>query len=133
MIPGIESLYQRIVDAMTGTIPEEWVSAEFHAMFHAHGSIYEAEYVRADGIARNFAPAGDGGRTIRELRQLFKQAGQPVWGQVWFLLRSNGSFNARWGYDGCDANGDLPFDEKTEVRRHDDRRLRLIAGKPRQA
>jgi len=131
LIPGIEPLYQRIADAMTAAIPEEWASAEYHAMFYAHGSTYEAEYVRPDGVARSFAP--DGGRAIRELRRLFQQAGRPVWGQVWFLLRADGSFNARWGYDGCDANGDLPFDEATELRRHEERRLRLVAGKPRHA
>ncbi|MCE9560867.1 MAG: antitoxin YezG family protein [Planctomycetes bacterium] len=133
MIPGIEPLYQRIADAINSTIPEEWVSAEFHALFYADGSTYEAEYVRPDGVARSFSPAGDGDRAIRELRKMFRQAGHRLWGQVRFMLRADGSFNAQWGYDGCDANGDLPFDEQTELRRHEERRLRLIAGKPRQA
>lgn len=131
MIPGIEPLYQRIADAMAAAIPEEWASAEYHALFYADSSTYEAEYVRPDGIARSFAPDGD--RAIREMRRLFKQAGRPVWGQMWFLLRADGSFNVQLGYDGCDPNGDLPFDAPAELRRHEDRRLRLLAGKPRSA
>jgi hypothetical protein len=134
LIPGIEPLYQRIADAMTTAIPEDWSAAEFHAMFHPGGSTYEAEYLRnADGRAISFQPASDGSRAIRDLRKAFLQAGQPVWGQVRFLLRADGSFKAQWGYDGCDANGDLPFDEDAEVRRHEERRLRLVAGRPRQA
>lgn len=134
MIPGIEPLYQRIADAMTTAISEEWSVAEFHALFYEGSSTYEAEYVRrADGRAIGFQPASDGSRAIRELRKAFRQAGHRVWGQVRFTLRADGSFNAQWGYDGCDANGDLPFDEEAELRRHEERRLRLVAGKPRQA
>ena len=133
MIPGIETLYQRIADAMTAAIREDWSVAEFEALFYPDSSTYEAEYVRlSDGEAISFQPASDGDRAIRELRKAFRQAGKPVWGQVRFLLRADGSFNAQWGYEGCDANGDLPFDEENAFRRHEERRLRLIAGKPRQ-
>ena len=131
MIPGVEPLYERIAEAMAAAVPEEWVSAEYQARFYADGSTYEAEYIRPDGVARSFTP--DGGRAVRELRRLFKQSGRPVWGQVWFLLRADGSFNVRWGYDGCDANGDLPFDGTAELERHEERRLRLLAGLPRRA
>ena len=134
MIPGIGPLYQRIADAMTTAIPEEWSVAEFHALFYDGSSTYEAEYVRqADGRAIGFQPANDGSRAIRELRKAFRLAGQPVWGRVRFILRADGSFNARWGYDGCDANGDLPFDEEAELRRREERRLRLVEGKSREA
>lgn len=78
-------------------------------------------------------PADGGDRAIRDLRKAFKQAGRPVWGEVRFILRADGSLNVQWGYDGCDADGNLPFDEEAELRRHEERRLRLIAGKPRQA
>lgn len=134
MIPGIEPFFQRIANAIATAIPEPWTLAEFHALFFADGSTYEAEYVRqADGVARSFVPEDDGDRAVRELRKAFRQAGHPVWGQVRFTLRSDGSFNAEWGYEGCDANGDLPFDEETELRRHEQRQRRLIAGTPRQA
>jgi hypothetical protein len=132
MIPSIGRFYLQIAESMTTVLPVEWSSAEFHALFYANTSTYEAEYVRPDGFAIGFQPASDGSRAIRELRRLFKEAGQPVWGQVLFSLRDDGSFNARWGYDGCDANGDLPFDADAEVRRHDERRTRLIAGRPRE-
>jgi hypothetical protein len=133
MIPGIEPLYQRIASAMKAAIPEEWTTAEFHAMFYSDGSTYEAEYVRkADGRAISFQPEGDGDRAIRELRRSFRQAGQPVWGQVRFFLRVDSSFDAKWDYEGCNDKGDLNFDEEAELLRHEERRLRLIAGKPRQ-
>ena len=74
-----------------------------------------------------------GEEAIRELRKAFRQAGHSVWGQVRFIVRSDGSFNAEWGYEGCDANGDLPFDEEAELRRREAERLRLVAGRPRQA
>lgn len=109
------------------------MSAEFHALFYADGSTYEVEYVRPDGVARSYSPASDGDRAIRELRKAFRRAGHRVWGQVRFILHADGSFNAQWGYDGCDASGDLPFNEEAELRRHEVRRLRLVAGKPRQA
>ena len=134
MIEGIEPLYQRIADAMMSAISEPWSVAEFHAMFYSDGSTYEAEYVREwDGAAISFQPASDGARAIRELRKAFRVAGRPMWGQVFFVLRADGSFNAKWDYDGCDANGALPFDEEAELKRHDERRLRLIAGKPKHA
>jgi hypothetical protein len=134
MVAGIEQLYKRIADAMTTSIPEDWSVAEVHAIFYSDSSTYEAEYVReADGRAIGFQQASDGARAIRELRKAFRLAGLPVWGQVRFIVRSDGSFNAQWGYDGCDANGDLPFDEEAELRRHEERRQRLLAGKPRHA
>ena len=134
MIPGIELLYQRIADAMIATLPDGgWSSAEFHSLFYPDSSTYEAEYVRPNGTAASFLPASDGDRAVRELRRLFGQAGQPVWGQVRFRLRPDGSFDVWWGYEGCDASGDLRFDEATESRRHEERRRRLIAGRPREA
>lgn len=132
MIPGIEPFFQRIANAITTAIPEPWTLAEFHAMFFADGSTYEAEYVRqADGAARSISPKDDGNRAVRELRKAFSQARHPVWGQVRFILRSDGPFNVEWGYQGCDVNGDLPFDEEAELERHEQRRLRLNAGMPR--
>ncbi len=134
MIPGIEAFYQRIADAMTVAIPEDWSVAEYHALFYPDGSTYEAEYVRqVDGRAISFLPADGGDRAVREMRKAFRQAGHPLWGQVRFVLRSDGSFKAQWGYDGCDANGDLRFDEAAELRRHEERRQRLLTGRPRQA
>jgi hypothetical protein len=56
-----------------------------------------------------------------------------VSGQVRFILMADGSFNAKWDYDGCDANGNLPFDEEAELQRREERRVRLVAGRPRLA
>jgi hypothetical protein len=134
MVPGIEPYYQRIADAMLSAIPEDWTVAEYLALFYPDSSIYEGEYIRqTDGQAVGFQPGNDGARAIRELRKAFRQAEKPLWGQILFILRPDGSFNVLWGYAGCDSNGDLPFNEEAELRRHEARRLRLIAGTPRQS
>lgn len=132
MIDGIEVYYSRIADSITNAIREEWSVAIVHAMFHEGGSTYEAEYVRVkDGHAISFTQSSDGDRAIRNMRKAFRLAGNRVWGQLLFVLHANGTFNCKWSYDGCDANGDLPFDEQEELKRFEKRRLRLIAGKPR--
>jgi hypothetical protein len=131
VIEGIESHFQRIADAMLVAIPEEWSVAEFHAIFFPDFSVYEAEYVRpSDGVARGFPMTSDGDRAIREIREAFRQAGHPLWGQIRFVLRSNGTFNAYWGYEKCDANGDTIWDEEAELARREARWRRLTAEPP---
>lgn len=126
MIQGIEPIYQRLADSITAAIPEDWSEAKYEAIFYPDSSVYEAEYVRqSDGVARSFPPTKDGPRAFRELRTLFKKAGQRAWGRAIFELRSDGSFNMKWGYDDCDANGDCRFDEDEEVRRSEERHRRL--------
>jgi hypothetical protein len=61
MIDGLEPLFQQIADSMQEAIPEDWVTAQFEAIFYPDGSTYEAEYTRrADGKARSFLPASGG-------------------------------------------------------------------------
>lgn len=129
MIEGSELLYQRIADAMASAIPEAWSAARFDAFFFPGASVYEAEYNReSDGVARDFQPDGDGLRAFRELRRLFLSVGRPPWGRATFELRPAGTFNVQWGYDGCDANGDMQLDVDEEVRRREERRRRLTSG-----
>jgi hypothetical protein len=126
MIDGIEQLYQEIAEAMLATIPEEWSSAKYEAIFFASAFVFEAEYTRAvDGKARSFLPLSSGDAALRQLRQLFKDAGKPLWGRVCFALSPDGATNVAWGYDQCDANGDAIFDEDAEFERADARRRRL--------
>jgi hypothetical protein len=129
MIDGIEPFYQRIAESMAAALPEEWSAAKFEAIFYPDCSVYEAEYVRqTDGVARSFEPTNDGPRAFRELRSLFQQAGQQVWGRATFELAPDGTFNMRWGYDDCDTNGHCPFDEDEELRRREERHCRLTAS-----
>jgi hypothetical protein len=131
VIEGIEPLFQRIADAMLATIPEEWSVAEFHATFFPDHSSYWAEYVRpSDGFARGFSPTSDGARAVREMREAFRQAGRPLWGQIRFVLRSDGTFNAHWSYEKCDANGDTIWDEEAERERWEAKLSRLNAEPP---
>jgi hypothetical protein len=126
MIPGIEPLYQEIAESMLASIPEEWSTATFDVLFFSHSTAFEAEYTRkADGLARSFAPPRNGRRAFQRLRQLFKDAGKPLWGRATFELRPDGQFNIKWGYDNCDAQGNALFDEDEEVRRLEARQHRL--------
>jgi hypothetical protein len=118
MIDGIEAFYQRIADSMTAELPEGWSTARIDAVFFPRSSRYEAEYVRQpDGLSRSFSPTLDGGKAFREIRKALKAAGKDLWGRASFELRPDGTFNMRWGYDDCDANGDALFDEEQERRR----------------
>jgi hypothetical protein len=122
MIDGLEPLFQQIAESMLATIPEEWAIAQFEAIFYADSSTYEAEYTRrSDGKARGFQPAGEGSRAFRQIRARFKAAGKPLWCRASFQLHPDGSFNIQWGYDGCDENGNAPFDEEEVIRRHEER------------
>lgn len=130
MIPGIEFFFERIGAAMKAALPDEWSSAEFGGRFFPGSSAFEAEYVRGDGTAAAFQPDPDGNEAVKELRELFRLAGRPVWGEGWFLMQPDGGFKVRFSNEGVDANGDLPFDEAAEAARTERRRQRLAAGQP---
>src|SRR4051812_32996458 len=117
MIPGIEQHFDRIIAAMRVGLPDGWTSAEFNARFFPAAAVFEAEYVSPDGTAANYQPDADGEAAVRDLRQLFRQAGQPVWSEAWFILPAEGSLKLRFSRVGCDANGDLPYDEAAEAAR----------------
>lgn len=126
MIPGIEQFCQTIAGSMVETIPEEWSSALFDAVFYPDGVLYEAEYTRmADGVTRAFLPSAAGQRAFRELRKRFKEAGKPRWCRARFELQPDGHCDMRWGYDGCDENGFVVVDEEEELRRREERFIRL--------
>lgn len=125
MIEGIEPYFQRIANSLTETLPKGWTVAYFEAIFYPASSVYEAEYIRKDGVARSVEVTRDGPRAFRELRALFKKAGRSLWGRARFELRPDGTFNMTWGYEDCDADGNCHFDEDAEVRREEERHNRL--------
>ena len=126
MIPGIEPLYQQIAESIENAIPEDWNTAKMDAVFFPDSSQYRGEYTRAsDGVARSFTTTLAGERAFREIRKLFKESDQPMWGRASFELQSKGKFNMKWGYDDCDENGFARFDEEEELRRSEERHQRL--------
>lgn len=126
MIDGIEQLYGRIAESIQNAIPEEWETAEMEAVFYPNSISYLGEYTRlSDGIARGFTIDLPGQRAFRELRQLFNDAGKPLWGRVCFQLTSVGKFKLQWGYEGCDSDGYAVVDEDAEVRKIEERQKRL--------
>ncbi len=126
MIEGIEQLYSRIAESIQNGIPEEWATAEVEAVFYPNSISYFGEYTRiSDGIARGFKIDLPCQRAFRELRQLFHDAGKPLWGSVCFQLTSVGRFKLHWGYEDCDSDGYAVFDEDAEVRKVEERQKRL--------
>ncbi len=129
MIPGIEPLFQQIAESIESAIPEGWDTAKMEAVFFPESSQYTGEYTRAsDGVARGFATTLAGERAFREIRKLFTESDPRVWGRASFELRSNGTFNMKWGYDNCDEDGFARFDEKEELRRREERHQQLTRG-----
>lgn len=126
MVEGVEAFYQQIAESMIEAIPEKWSSAVFEAMFFPDGSTYEAEFTRKfDGKVRSFLPKDGGDRAFRQLRKKFKDAGKPLWGKARFDLRPDGTFNMKWGYEDCDEEGYLKFNEEAEFQRQEARSLRV--------
>ena len=106
MIKGIEVFLQQIAEA----IPEQWSAASFEAIFYLQSIVYEAGYTRkSDGMVRGFQPASGGSRAFRELRKRFKDAGKPLWGRACFRSWPDGTFNMKWGYDGCGTASNTPL------------------------
>jgi hypothetical protein len=128
MIEGIEPFYQQIAESIQEAIPEEWTTARMDVLFYADGESYEGEYTRtADGKAVDFATTRKAERAFRGLRNKFKEAGKPLWGQASFELDSDGKFHMQWGYDNCDENGNTIFNEEEELKRREARRKRLTS------
>jgi len=126
MIEGIEHLYEQIAESIQDSIPEEWATAKMEAVFYPDGSQYLGEYTRkSDGVARNFTTDLGGERAFRELRKLFRNAEQPLWGRARFEMTSDGQFSMKWEYNDCDDEGYAKFDEEVELRNSEDRHRRL--------
>ena len=66
---------------------------------------------------RDFFLDSAGRRAFRELRDLFKQSGKPLWCRASFQIDSAGKFKMNWGYDDCDENGFARFSEEEAVKR----------------
>lgn len=128
MIPGIEPLDQQIADSIQESIPDEWTTAKMEALFFPESITYIGEYVRsADAKERDFRTGRIAERAFRDIRRRFKDAGKTLWGRAVFELHSDGHFKMDWLYDGCDANGDMIFDEARELKRHEERHRRLTS------
>lgn len=125
MIPNIEASYQRIANAIVNALPDGWQSATATAIFYSESSTYESEFLTMDGKLRSFDVSMELTRAFEELREKFKDAGKPVWGEASFELDSSGKFKTKWGYDNCDENGDTIWNEEEWSRRAEERRIRL--------
>ncbi|WP_417388318.1 immunity protein YezG family protein [Gimesia sp.] len=126
MIEGIERFYQEIAESIQDAIPEEWATARMDAVFYPDGSRYFGEFTRkADGVARSFTTNRQGERAFREIRKLFKNAGQPLWSKASFELNAEGKFDMKWEYDDSDENGYAIFDEEREKKEFEERYKRL--------
>ena len=128
MVDGAEPLYEQMAESISECVPEKWSVAKMEAVFFDDSITYLGEYQRAaDGVSRSFPTDIRGERAFRQLRQLFKDAAKPLWGQACFEMQSDGKFRINFGYDDCDEDGNTRFDEERELRRAEERRLRLTA------
>lgn len=125
MVPGIEELYRVIADSIVDAIAEPWSVAKVEAIFFPDSITFEAEYLSASGRAKSFATSLASDRAFRELRRRFRDPEQAVWGQALFELHADGKFTMKWGYDGCDENGDTIWDALAWSRRQNERQQRL--------
>jgi hypothetical protein len=118
----MEALYRQIGESIQQAIPESWLSAWMDATFFTEHTSYYAEYTPSDGsVPKSFAPERSGRRAFEQLRELFRQAGKPLWCRARFEIQADGKFNMKWVYDDCDENGYARFDEQLELdekRRH---------------
>jgi hypothetical protein len=118
MIAGIDRLYQQIAGSIQGSIPGQWEVAWIDAIFYSEHTFYSAEYVtREGGASISFATDRAARLAFVELREMFRQAGKPLWCRARFQIYSDGRFNMKWGYDDCDENGFARFDEEAELKR----------------
>lgn len=125
MIPGAEEIYQRIANEMQDAIPVDWSSAVCEAIFFSDNIEFHGEYMPVKGSPRSFKLSREITNAFQDLRQKFKDASKPLWGQAIFELNSDGKFNLRWGYDNCDENGNTIWNEEEWRRDQDERMTRL--------
>jgi len=125
MIEGIEEIYQRLADAMNKAITADWSSARSEAIFYPDNIEFNGEYMPVKGSPRSFKVSREMTNLFEDLRQKFKDAGKPLWGQAIFELNSDGKFNLKWGYDNCDENGNTIWNEEEWRRREEESRKRL--------
>lgn len=125
MIDGIEAIYQRIADALVARLPDDWKSARVDAVFFSDSSDYMGEYVSSSARSVDFEITMEVTRAFKELRRKFKESGKPVWGQASLELQSDGQFNMKLGYDNCDENGNMIWNEQEWYRHLEERRNRL--------
>ena len=125
MIPGIEAIYQRLASLAVSLMSEPWSSLKIEAVYYSASTNCFGEYTLPDGKIRSFPVAHGILKPFDELRALFKEAGQPVWGQACFELFPDGKFHVTWGYDNCDENGDTIFDEETWLRQREEQHRRV--------
>lgn len=126
----IDDLDERVSHAVTivlNSIPEAWESATCEAIFYDQGSEFVGEYKSSgEGRLRSIALPTSIIDAVTSIRDAFHAAGQPKWGAAIFDLTPPDRFKVTWLYDGCDSNGDIPFDEYLDMRRHETRRKRLF-------
>ena len=126
MIEGIEQFYQEVADSIQDAIPEEWVTARMEGVFFRDRILYFGEDTRkADGVARSFPTNFQGQSAFREIRELFENSGQPLWGRASFELNAEGKFDMKLDYDDCDEDGYAIYDEERESKEIEERHRRL--------
>ena len=119
MVPGIEEFYQIIGSSIVAAIPEKWTHAKMYAVFYSDHILYDGEYLLLNGEKRSFSTPIEAERAFRRIRELFKEAQQPLWCRASFELTPEGKFSTKWGYDDCDEKGFARFNEEADKKWRD--------------
>lgn len=119
MNSGLDELVSNAVKIALISIPGDWRAATFEIIFYDQGGHFVGENVSAlDGQSRDVDLPFTFLDAMIAIREEFRATGQPVWGMAVMSLTAPDIFNINWIYDGCNANGDIPFDETIDLQRH---------------
>ncbi len=126
MVDGVEPLYRKVAESITGKIRDPWSTAWVDAIFYPDQIFFSCEYVSNAGDKhKSVATDIEGERAFRKIRELFRLAGKPLWGRARFELHADGKFKMDFDYDDCDESGFARFDEEKELQRMREMRERL--------
>lgn len=115
MIEGIEPLYQAIGEAVQASIEDEWVTAVVEATFYTEHVHFHSYYTtQAGSEPKDFELTAPGCTAFLDVRDLFRNAGKPLWCRARFEMDAEGKFKMDWGYDDCDENGFAHFREEAD-------------------
>ncbi len=125
MIPDLEPIYAKVGNAISDRLPNEWKVARVEVIYYPENVNYFGEFLHSDNRIGSFHLGYELICSIDDLRQKFRDAGQPVWGSVVFELHADGKFSCKWSYDNCDENGNRRWDADEWTRMQNERSERI--------
>jgi hypothetical protein len=101
----IEEVYQQIADLINATLDDTWSKAWIRARLHEDNAEFDLLYqkdVQSEPLQFNEAASpviGKIYKSFKEMREMFKLSGKPLWHTATFTLESTGRFKLDFEYD----------------------------------